>query len=95
MEYEIILRPLIKAYETQDEEAIATSRATLMNWLSDSKVKQTSFLDLQNFPQFICDDNAGKSFLRTLVDLGILVFVNVLFFGLSFVAFIRYDVRSN
>ena len=60
----------------------------------DKKIAETPALDLQDFPQFIYQPSVARSFSRTIPDLALLVFISVLFFVLSFVAFMRYDVRS-
>jgi len=61
----------------------------------DKKIAETLALDLQDFPQFIYQPSVARSFSRTIPDLALLVFISVLFFVLSFVAFMRYDVRSD
>ena len=61
----------------------------------DKKVAETPALDLQDFPQFIYQPVVVKSFTRAVPDLALLTFISVLFFVLSFVAFMRYDVRSD
>ncbi len=61
----------------------------------DKKVAETPALDLQDFPQFIYQPSVARSFSRAIPELALLVFISVLFFVLSFVAFMRYDVRSD
>jgi len=61
----------------------------------DKKVAETPALNLQDFPQFIYQPSVAKSFNRAIPDLALLTFISVLFFVLSFVAFMRYDVRSD
>jgi ABC-2 type transport system permease protein len=50
-------------------------------------------LNLQDFPLFIYQPNILKNLQRAVPDMTLLIFINVLFFTLSFVAFIKYDVR--
>ena len=59
----------------------------------EKKIAQMIPLDLRDFPQFIYQPSVAKSFNRVIPDLALLVFISVLFFVLSFVAFMRYDVR--
>ncbi|MBA7687979.1 hypothetical protein ES703_96453 [subsurface metagenome] len=62
---------------------------------NEKKLAETSPLDLQDLPQFTYQVGALKSLQRAIPDLGLLLFINVLFFALSFVAFMRYDARSD
>ncbi len=62
---------------------------------NEKKLAQTPPLDLQDFPKFTCRPDTIKSLQRAIPDLSLLLFINVLFFALSFVAFVRYDVRSD
>ena len=39
-------------------------------------------------------ENVIKTLCRAIPNIGVLVVINALFFALSFVAFVRYDVRS-
>ena len=59
----------------------------------EKKIAQMQLLDLQDFPQFAYTPNVMASFRRAITDLSVLVFINVLFFALSFLAFMRYDIR--
>ena len=52
-------------------------------------------LDLRDLPQFTYQPDVIENFQRAIPDLGLLFFVNIVFFMLSFVAFLRYDVRSD
>jgi ABC-type transport system involved in multi-copper enzyme maturation permease subunit len=61
----------------------------------DKKIAETPALDLPDFPQFIYQPSVARSFSRAIPDLALLAFISVLFFVLSFVAFMRYDVRSD
>ena len=50
-------------------------------------------LDLRDLPRFVYKADIIGSLRRVIPDLALLVFGNVLFFVLAFVAFLRYDVR--
>jgi len=50
-------------------------------------------LDLSDLPRFRCEVDMAGIRRRVVVDLGLLVFENLLFFTLAFLAFVRYDVR--
>lgn len=50
-------------------------------------------LDLRDLPRFSYKADIVKSLRRVIPDLALLVFGNVLFFAVAFVAFLRYDVR--
>jgi len=50
-------------------------------------------LDLRDLPRFVYKADIIGSLRRVIPDLALLVFGNVLFFALAFVAFLRYDVR--
>ena len=51
-------------------------------------------LDLRDFPRFTYQpEKIAESIGRVLPRLGLLIFINVLFFLLAFTAFLRYDAR--
>ena len=50
-------------------------------------------LELRDLPRFVGSPGTAESLRRALPDLALLVVLNALFFALSFVAFLRYDVR--
>jgi len=50
-------------------------------------------LNLKDFPLPIYRPDPAESLRRVIPDLALLIFANVLFFALSFVAFVKYDVR--
>lgn len=62
---------------------------------ADKKIKDQPSLDLQDLPRFIYRPAVLVALQRAILDLGLLIFIDVLFFVLSFVAFVRYDVRSD
>jgi ABC-type transport system involved in multi-copper enzyme maturation permease subunit len=57
--------------------------------------KKRAVLDLEDFPRFTYRPNLGGNFKRAIPDMMLLVFINAVLFALSFVAFMRYDVRSD
>jgi len=59
----------------------------------EKKISQMQPLDLQDFPQFIYKLDVVKDFQRGIIDLLVLFLISVLFFVLSFRAFVKYDVR--
>lgn len=68
------------------------SEEDFQKW-KEKKIAQLQSLDLQDFPRFICKGDILSDVRRSIVDTSALVFANVLFFALSFAAFMRYDVR--
>ena len=61
----------------------------------EKKIAETPSLDLQDFPKFTYKLEFINNLQRAIPDIGFLLFFNVCFFMLSFVAFVRYDVRSD
>jgi len=59
----------------------------------EKRIAQTQSLDMQDFPQFIYRPNILKNCQGVVIDLSVLVFINILFFALSFLVFMKYDVR--
>lgn len=55
--------------------------------------KRTVPLNLKDLPRFKYSTGIMQSLQRAATDLTLLVILNVLFFSLSFVAFLKYDVR--
>jgi len=63
-------------------------------WDYHKILEQTSPLNLQDLPQFSCGpEGLIKVLPRVATHILLLVFINALFFTLSFVAFLKYDVR--
>ncbi|MFC1793365.1 ABC transporter permease [Planctomycetota bacterium] len=52
-------------------------------------------LGLRDLPRFSYKSSMLNNLQRAALDLGLLMFINVLFLALSFIAFVRYDVRSD
>lgn len=92
----IIYEKMWKQYEqAQDGAEKQRARDAWSEWRNKKKAAVASSLDLQDFPRFTFQPGVAKSLKRAIPDLMLLVFVNVLLFALSFVAFVRYDVRSD
>jgi ABC-type transport system involved in multi-copper enzyme maturation permease subunit len=62
-------------------------------WAKDTIARQPT-LGLQDLPMFSYQNSVFSGLRRAALDLGLLMFINVLFLALSFIAFVRYDVRS-
>lgn len=67
------------------------------NWEAGKRLREKTFsaapfLDLQDFPKFVCPPSIAKCFLKALPDLAQMVVINVLLFALSFCAFLKYDI---
>jgi len=82
----------IKQAKTERERKQAED--VLGQYLNKMKKKLT-VLNLDDFPRFSYRPNLTGNFKRAIPDLILLVFINALLFALSFVAFMRYDVRSD
>lgn len=76
-----------KAEKTKASEAFS-------KWVKDTIARQPA-LDLQDLPRFSYNSSVLSGLQRAALDLGLLMFINVLFLALSFIAFVRYDVRSD
>ncbi len=63
-------------------------------WDYDKLLEQSSPLNLQDLPRFSCGpERLTKALPRITTHILLLVFINAIFFTLSFVAFLKYDVR--
>lgn len=71
------------------------STVAFHKWRARKMKEKTLSLDLQDFPKFTHQSGIIDNFKRVFFDLMLLVVINVIFFALSFVAFVRYDVRSD
>ncbi len=78
-----------KCVQTEDREA-SHQRS---QQLRDKVTSRITPLELRDLPRFAGTLGTAESLRRALPDLALLVVLNVLFFALSFVAFLRYDVR--
>lgn len=63
-------------------------------WALDTIAKQPA-LALQDLPRFSYQSSVFSDLRRAALDVGLLMLTNVLFLALSFIAFVRYDVRSS
>ena len=63
-------------------------------WVKDTIAGQPT-LGLRDLPMFSYQSSVLNGLRRAALDLGLLMFINVLFLALSFIAFVRYDVRSD
>jgi len=70
------------------------------HWLEEyrkwqaQKLKQTPSPNLQDLPRFTCGlESFARTLRRTISHITLLLFINAFFFTLSFVAFLKYDVR--
>lgn len=81
-----------KAREAGNKAEQEAAYDVFVKWLDRISATQPS-LDLRDMPQFIYQPAVIGDLRKAILDLGLLVFVNVLFFVLSFVLFVKYDVR--
>jgi len=81
--------------QSTEEERIAFEKASEeeRRTLAKTVERHTVPLNLEDLPRFAYPTDAGRSLRRAGTDLMLLVVFNVLFFGLSFAAFQKYDVR--
>lgn len=94
MEYQKNVEPFLKGLKAENKRDRERAKDNFDKWRR-SIIAQHSPLDLQDFPRFSYQPSIAKSLKRAIPDLALLVFVNILLFSLSFVAFVRYDVRSD
>ncbi|MFC1604749.1 ABC transporter permease subunit [Planctomycetota bacterium] len=60
----------------------------------EEKKKQIHTLNLQDLPRFNCGHESFSGTIQRIIShIMLLLFINALFFSLSFVAFLKYDVR--
>ena len=86
------MKEAIKQAKTESEVKQAIG---VLKPFSDETKKKRTTLNLDDFPRFTYRPNLAGNFKRAIPDLMLLVFINALLFALSFVAFMRYDVRSD
>jgi ABC-type transport system involved in multi-copper enzyme maturation permease subunit len=86
---EVYYRPVLEA---KDKEIKAKLYQGVMNRYQQM-MKETPSLNLQDFPKFTYQPRSIKMSLQQAIPaLGLLIFASILFFSLSFVAFLKYDV---
>ncbi len=92
-EYLRISEPFLIARKAGNMEEMKKGHELMLEWI-EKKKKESPSLGLQGFPQFIYSpQNVLNSIERVIPDLVLLISINVLFFVLSFVMFLKYDVR--
>lgn len=92
-EYLRISEPFSEARKAQNHGEMAKAQEVMKEWI-EKKRQQARSLGLDDFPHFVYSaGNLLNSVKRVIPDLALLVFINLLCFALSFVAFLRYDVR--
>jgi len=69
-----------------------TGAETVQKW-KELKLAQAKPINLEDFPPFDWKPEVTSAIIRTIPNLSALVIINVLLFVLSFVAFMKYDVR--
>ncbi|GAG48054.1 unnamed protein product [marine sediment metagenome] len=82
----------VKQAQTESERK---QRYDVLKQFYNETQKKRAALDMEDFPRFTYRPNLAGNFKRAIPDLMLLVFFNALLFALSFVAFMRYDVRSD
>jgi ABC-type transport system involved in multi-copper enzyme maturation permease subunit len=70
-----------------------TTDAEEVQKLIEIKRAQAKSLNLEDFPHFVWKPDVAAAITRIIPSLSVLVILNVLLFVLSFVAFMKYDVR--
>jgi ABC-type transport system involved in multi-copper enzyme maturation permease subunit len=82
-----------KEAQAQNKAERVKASETYRKW-EKKKIEQTPSVISQDFPQFIYHTQNLLTNIHTVAtDLALLIFVVALFFVLSFVAFLKYDVR--
>lgn len=70
----------------------ATDAAEVQKW-KELKRAQAKPINLEDFPHFVWKPDVAEAIIRTIPSLLTLVILNVVLFVLSFLAFMKYDVR--
>jgi hypothetical protein len=78
----------------QNEAEKKKANEAFRKWVKDTIARQPT-LGLQDLARFSYQSSVLSGLRRAALDLGLLMFINVLFLALSFIAFVRYDVRSD
>jgi ABC-type transport system involved in multi-copper enzyme maturation permease subunit len=88
---------LMKVFQEANQAEDEAERSKLMEavWKRYKQMREeTPSLDLQDFPKFVYRPQSITKTLQQVIGiLGLLIFVNILFFSLSFVVFLKYDAR--
>ncbi|OHB63349.1 MAG: hypothetical protein A2168_02525 [Planctomycetes bacterium RBG_13_50_24] len=93
-EYQKNIGPFLESFKSENEQDRERAADNFDKWRNGIMARHSP-LSLQDFPRFSYRPGIAKSIKRAIPDLALLVIVNILLFSLSFVAFVRYDVRSD
>jgi ABC-type transport system involved in multi-copper enzyme maturation permease subunit len=93
-EYKKNIEPFNESLKSENKQDRERARENFDKWTNGIMARRSP-LDLQDFPRFNYRPGVAKSIKRAIPDIALLVIVNILLFSLSFVAFVRYDVRSD
>ncbi len=86
----VYYKPIMEARDKEKKAALY--RAATMRY--EQMIKETPSLDLRDFPKFTYQPRSvTESLQQAIPTVGLLIFASILFFSLSFVAFLKYDVR--
>ena len=86
----VYYKPIMEARDKEKKAALY--RAATMRY--EQMMKETPSLDLRDFPKFTYQPRSiTESLQQAIPTVGLLIFASILFFSLSFVAFLKYDVR--
>jgi hypothetical protein len=78
--------------KAKDKETKAKLYQGVMNRYQQM-MKETPSLGFQDFPEFTYQPRGIRETLQQAIPaIGLLIFASILFFSLSFVAFLKYDV---
>ncbi len=87
---EIYYKPFLEAKDKEKKAELY--KATIARY--EQMVKETPPLNLQDMPKFSYrPQSIGDTLRQAIPKLGFLIIAGILFFSLSYVAFLRYDVR--
>lgn len=65
-----------------------------MIMITDEDQEEPEYLDPDEMPQFeFAKTSVGEATANSILDMGLLVLFNIIFFGGAFAAFLRYDLR--
>ena len=92
--YKKNIEPFNESLKSENKQDRERARENFDKWTNGIMARRSP-LDLQDFPRFNYRPGVAKSVKRAIPDIALLVIVNILLFSLSFVAFVRYDVRSD
>ncbi len=86
----VYYKPILEARDKEKKAALYRAATTRY----EQMMKETPSLDLRDFPKFTYQPRSvTESLQQAIPTVGLLIFASILFFSLSFVAFLKYDVR--